>query len=417
MLALWVVLGITVLAGVLRLRSLPSSPDPAPQAVLAAAEIPQPDDAELGAAREQVIQENPSSTSLVPVVQPPASAETRQLVQGLVRFFPAVSLSQEQAADWKQGLQRLVQQGANAVPAIREFLEQNQDIQFGITNAQALGYQSMYSAMIDALRQIGGPEATALMAQMLASASAPQVIAQLARGLDETANGQYRDQVLAVARQALGTASSGNVSGTDVAPLFEVFQFYGNSEVVPDLEKAAAQWKYYAVIALANLPDGAGVQSLMRMASDDPKAAGVAQGASLEMLAQLAGQNSTAREFLRGLASAGQIPASVWPYLTSPLAGDQYFPVDSAITSYPALQSWSDLRKTHIASGNQNFYTLPGESVLSGEGIQQRMALINDLLSVTSDPVAVQALQKAKGTLEARLARLGQSSGHPQTSK
>ena len=183
------------------------------------------------------------------------------------------------------------------------------------------------------------------------------------------------------------------------------------------MEKAAGRWKYYAVMALANLPDGAGIPSLMRMATDDPSlAASGAQTASLEMFAQLAGQNSTAREFLRNLAAGGQIPANLWPYLSSPLAGDQYFPVDAAITPYPALQSWSDLKSTHIAYGNQNFYTLPGEAVLTGEGIQQRMALVNDLLSATSDPAALQTLQKVRATLETRLARLTSPPGQTQIS-
>jgi len=63
-------------------------------------------------------------------------------------------------------LQQLVQQGAVSVPAIREFLEKNADLDFGAAGSQALGFASLRRTMFDALQQIGGPEAVGAMAQV-----------------------------------------------------------------------------------------------------------------------------------------------------------------------------------------------------------------------------------------------------------
>jgi len=54
----------------------------------------------------------------------------------------------------------------------------------------------------------------------------------------------------------------------------------------------AKQWNYYAVIALAQLPDGAGVPSLIRMAQEENGYG------PLQMLAQLASDNPDARTAL-----------------------------------------------------------------------------------------------------------------------
>ena len=53
------------------------------------------------------------------------------------------------------------------------------------------------------------------------------------------------------------------------------------------------------------------------------------------------------------------------------------------------------LKTYHIQSGNQNFYSLPvGEAQT-----EQRLTLINQLLSATSSPAAQAALQAARDTL------------------
>src|SRR5258708_7721643 len=77
---------------------------------------------------------------------------TRQLIAGLTNLdFSHGPITKEQAEQWKQSLQALTAQGAAAVPAIREFREQNQDLNFtGIKGNELLGQPSLRMALINA---------------------------------------------------------------------------------------------------------------------------------------------------------------------------------------------------------------------------------------------------------------------------
>src|SRR6266487_986758 len=95
------------------------------------------------------------TTSPVPVPHAEPSPYTRQLVASLTQLdFSPQSLTAEQAAQGKLGLQQLVQAGGAAVPAVQELLEQNRDWDLGSGNP--LGYPSVRAALLDALQQIGG---------------------------------------------------------------------------------------------------------------------------------------------------------------------------------------------------------------------------------------------------------------------
>jgi hypothetical protein len=308
------------------------------------------------------------------------------LVSGLKQLSGTnAALTPEAVAAWRTNFMNLVQNGSGSVPALRAFLDQKMDYQFTQEAWQTLGYSSARLAAIDALRQIGGPDAVTAREGLLGTTQTPREIAVLARDLEAAAAAAKDPQV-------------------DVAPLFEVFQHYGDASAIPELEKAMGQWNYYATISLTNLPDNAGVPSLLRMA--DPTSGSGSRVVALEMVAQLAASNADARQFLATQVANKGIPANLWPYLASPLAGDQYYPVDSAITQYPQLQSMSDLKTSHLAYGNQNLYTLPGNQNLTADGIQQRLALVDELLKATSDPAAVQALQRARDTLTQRSTRV-----------
>ena len=73
--------------------------------------------------------------------------------------------------------------------------------------------------------------------------------------------------------------------------------------------------------------------------------------------------------------------------------GSQFF--DNTL----AAPAGSGVRTYHIESGNQNFYTTPILASLSAEQLTQRRALIDQLLGVTSNPAAVQGLQRARALL------------------
>jgi hypothetical protein len=309
-------------------------------------------------------------------------------------------LTPERLGQWKQNFQDLVKQGSAAVPAIREFLEKNSDFVFDSHSAASLGYSSTRTAMFDLLQQIGGPEAIAGMTAVLGTSSDPREIAILARDLAQQDPEQYRGEVLSAVHEALTMAANKNLEGSDVGPLFEVLQKFGGPEAISELEQATGQWKYYATIALAQLPDGAGIPSLIGMAQDSSGKS--SRDVALQMLTQVALQYPAAHDALLDQVRSDKIPARLWPYLSSPLAGDQLQVQDSVLNGAANLAQGSDLKTTHIANGNQNFISAPVAG-LTVDQINQQIALVDELLAVTSNPAAVNALQQSKATLTKRL--------------
>ena len=326
---------------------------------------------------------------------PEPTAYSRQLVSALCRLDPPrAPQTQEQAAEWKQNLQQLIAQGPSSVAAICEFLQKNVDQDFGPGNG--LGYRSTRGALFDALVQIGGAEGIAGTLQTLQNTADPREIAVLAQNLEKLAPGEHRQEALEAARDALAMAASGKLEGTDVAPLFEVLRSYGDTTVVADLMQAAKQWNYYSAIALAELPDGAGIPALIEMTQDTSRTSPDA----LEMLAQMSAQYPDARTALVEQARAGKISPKMWPYLTPLLAGDLYHYQGSAFESSVLAQG--KRRNSAQVLGNQYFYTAPSTKIQTPEEVTRRMALIDELEAVSSDLAAKNALQHSRGLLGRR---------------
>ena len=125
--------------------------------------------------------------TVVPLPEP--TAYGRQLVATLCTLDQsAIPQSADQMAQWKQNLQQLIAQGPSAVAAIREFLQKNVDLDFGLGNG--LGYASARSAMFDALVQIGGAEGIAGTLQTLQNTADPREIALLGSKPRETRPGR-----------------------------------------------------------------------------------------------------------------------------------------------------------------------------------------------------------------------------------
>lgn len=306
----------------------------------------------------------------------------------------------EKAARWQSGLQSLVAKGSASVPAILKFLQANQDAQFAPDLAGQLGYANARSGFVEALRQIGGPEAIAAMGNTLETAMSPREMAVLAHHLEESAPGQYRDTALRAAQELLGRATSSEGSTVDVGPLFEVMGHYGNAATAQELESAAGQWKYYALSAMAQMPDGAGLPSLLKLAED--KASGGARLQALQTLTEMAPHQPAAREFLVAQLGNGNIPADYWSYLKTALVGNQYFPTDAVLTAYPNVPDWSEIQTVHIHVGNQNLYSIPTNASQTQEGIQAHLALVDQLLGFATDASIKANLQEARQTLQNR---------------
>jgi hypothetical protein len=335
----------------------------------------------------------------------------RQVVNSLVNLQPADGLlPEEQAGAWRTNLQQLVGQGAAAVPAIREFLLQNTDFDFGLNGRQILGYPTARTAMFDALAQIGGPMAVAALSEALQTTADPREIALLGQSLEKLDPGLHQQQALDAARQSLAMAAEGNLPGRDVAPLFEVLQEYGGSSAVPDLEQGARQWNFYAMIALAQLPDGAGIPALAQFAEGLGGAGSDAKAPALKMLAQAAVQAPDARAALVELARQNMLSAYEWAVLEPSLAGQQMVFQNSVSDNSLGMLSPNDLRAMYISVSNQRLYTAP-LGAMTADQISQQEKLIGELLAVTPGEAGQQRLQQAMTQLQQRLHLLAGASG------
>src|SRR5207237_8305556 len=90
-----------------------------------------------------------------------------------------------------------------------------------------------------------------------------------------------------------GAAGAPAKAVPDVGPLFDLLRAYGGPDAVSLLERSVPQWGEYALIALAGVPDGAGIPSLTALArSADVRVANAAL--PFQILAQAASQHAEA---------------------------------------------------------------------------------------------------------------------------
>ena len=92
-----------------------------------------------------------------------------------------------------------------------------------------------------------------------------------------------------------------------------------------------------------------------------------------------------------------------WQLVASSLAGDQVGLLNSAFEDRQALAQTSGLR-TVATSDNQNYFAIPTN--LTADQANERIALIDDLLSGVSDLQVRQLLQQSKTALSNRLSQV-----------
>ncbi len=322
---------------------------------------------------------------LAPLAEP--SPETRHLVASLVTLQSAGgSMTQEQADAWKQHLQELIQHGDNAVPAIREFLGKNLDFDFGPGGRQMFGFSSARAGMIDALTQIGGPWAVGTLMGAMENTADPREIALLAQALDKLEPDHHR--------------AEGKLPHRDVAPLFEVLKSYGDSSLVPELEQHARRWGYYSAATLAQLPEGAGIPSLLQIAQGETWNSG-ARDAAWQMIAQVASANPDARAALVEQARQNKLSTFNWASMSAVLGGDQ---IQFKNAAFDPLLSGSE--SSSMTSGDQRLFAAPTMESMRPERMNQQMALLDELLAVASDPTATLALQQSRALLLNRISQV-----------
>lgn len=344
----------------------------------------------------------PPATPAVPAATGPApSAYTRQLMNNLAGLDLTKGITPEQAAQWRGELDKLIKEGAASIPAIREFLEKNVDLVFeGVPGADQLGARSLRLALFDALAQIGGPEAVGLATRTLQTTADPREIAVLARTLEQMEPEQHRQQALNAAREALALAAQ-NPAARNVSPLFEVFQKYGGSDVAADLEQAATKWNYYAPMALAGLPDGAGIPSLIRIAQNVDGRFGASSRFALQMLAQLAPQYPDAAQALLEHVKTQRLPDIAWYGIASALAGTQIYYGEIYLDTAAPPPNATDPKSYSIPSNQQYYRSFNVSANWTAEQVQKQLQLIDQLRAAS--PQAAAALEPTRAALAARL--------------
>jgi len=310
-------------------------------------------------------------------------------------------ITAEDAQKWKESLRQLVRQGASSVPAIQEYLAQNLDVSFaGVTGADQLGYSSLRTGLLSALGEIGGPESTAAMLQILQTSVFPTDVATLAATLEQQAPGQYSGEVLTAVRAQLALAAQDQLGNANVGPLFQLLSSAAanGTDVAADLAQYSSKWPYYATIDLANLPNGAGVSPLVQIAQG---ITGGNETAAAQALAEMAPQNSQALSALLDMAKQGQLTDAELAQLAPYLAGR----VNEL--SPEANPSGTSIQGLHIANGNQDFSVADLLNSLTPNQVTQRLSAIDQLLQSipASDTQGQQALQEQKSALTARQAK------------
>lgn len=330
----------------------------------------------------------PASPAPVPIAVPPAQTAPvqpkllppDQIIADLMKLSDTKGhITKEQAEQFKKNLEQLILQGAASVPSIQEFLDKNMDSDYSeLDGGDQLGYSSFRASLIDALKQIGGPEAQTAMVKTLQTSAFPGEILDLAKGLEEAAPGQYRNEILNAARESIRMADANELGdNVEVGPAYRALDVYGHANTTEEAAKINPE-NFRDVVALANQPNGQGLPSLIDKAQNT---SGSSQSFATEMIAQLAGQNPQALDALTQMAQSDQIPQSVWVKLAPILAGEEYQVGGSADQGYQIV----------------NNATTPYQ-------INQRLSLIDKFLGmVPTDSAAAFALKEQRDQLNAKL--------------
>lgn len=344
-------------------------------------------------------QENPGAKST------PTPADARAIVDSLASLnLSNAPLSAEQAVWFKVKLASLAAHGSQALPAIREFLQRNQDIYFDAPgSAEMAGTPSLRIAMFELVGKSAGSEAVVLLKSTFAATADPVELATLAKLLERAEPGKHHAQFAAAARETLALAASEKWDGRDVAPLFELLKQFGGTSATNDLERLVNPWFHYVPITLLELPADTGAPTLIRMAQNADGKFSLGREAFLRALAQAAVRHTSAADELVTQTKADKISTAAWTGIGAALVGNTLH------FAHPALAAPSPARNGgrtfRIALGNQSFFeTAPPDKVPPND-LGDRIRLIDRLLDATTNPAALDALEGARIQLSEKLGR------------
>jgi hypothetical protein len=291
------------------------------------------------------------------------------------------------------------------VPAIGDFLSTGADVDFtSKKGGDLVGHRTLRQAVIDALGAIGGDQAAAVSLAQVQRATEPMEIVLLARILDTEEPGLHGQAVLDAVGDALQLAAHASIEESpDVSPLFDLLRADRGEQAVALLERSVPEWEEYALIALAGLPDGAGVPSMIAVAARADAAAN--RALPFQALAQTAARYPEAGEALVELAGSARIPDGDWRALGEALEGKQLqFSADmfagTPLADAPPSSARSPLKSYFIEWLNVRYEQRLASADWSDDQLERQLALIDRLHAATTSPAATRALDQARATLE-----------------
>jgi len=341
--------------------------------------------------------------------QPPAPEQHVWELDALVAQVKTMTvITAEGATDLKRLLRALRKQGAAAVPAIGAFLRHGEDVAFTkLSGGELVGHRTLRQALLNTLQKIGGSEAQAVALEQVQQTREPIELTMLARTLDQEAPGEHREAVIhAISTVLQGAEQAPPRDGPDVGPLFQLLQTYGGAQAVAVLDQAVSQWGEYALLALAGLPNGEGMPSLTAMVGT-PSVAVQDPALPFQILAQDPVRYPEAGEALVELARTGRIPDRAWSAVGEGLGGKQIQFSRQMFDGTPlagpdaaGAGGGAALWKAYYIQWlNVRYEQRAVSAEWSAEQLEQQLALIDQLLGVTSRPAAVHALQQARESL------------------
>lgn len=251
-----------------------------------------------------------------PVVTPAiASIDCASIVARLASFSAGTAGKERALRLAIRDLEELIAAGPIALPPMRQYLAGNQDVDLrGVAGDAARSANvpenfvvppSLRLGLLDAARQIGGPDAEALLAQVMATSGRGNEVAWLARTLNAMAPDKYRDAALAAARDALAQPrASADGKGYDRADrdqLFSVLTMYGDTSYASTAQAQVVMADNTVDrSALRYLMQSLGPQSVSVAAQlyDDPRLTDPAQREPLARLAlNFVGADAAANDF------------------------------------------------------------------------------------------------------------------------
>ena len=245
-------------------------------------------------------------------------------------------------------LQMLADLGPEALPVIRAFLQQNKDVDYVGDDLNAsgerirTGFTSRYVArtdflvppslrlgLIDVLDQIGDEEAETMLGEVMDTTGRAVEVAYIARLLEETNPGKYRDNALKAAKDLLANPPSielpNRIDDNARAYLYQVLAMYrdtsfaqmANDQLITPDGRVDRQALGY----LSNILKEQGVPALYT-AYKDPRLTNQNERAHLQSaVLNFTGPSAEANELFKQIITDEKVPAAIRSYAITGLAG------------------------------------------------------------------------------------------------